>query len=283
MKKVVIFLGVCAFVALFGIVAVFFTACKKDAVLKKEIFSGYAQKGPFVAGSSVTIMELDNNLDQTGKTYHTIVIDDLGRFEEKNIELVSNFVELKVGGRCFNEFCGCTMEATTLYALVDISDRNSANVNVLTHLEKPRVEYLVKQGMSFTEAKQQAQREVLAIFGFTPPQNSSEDLNVIDDGMLLAISCIFAIIPYYGLMDMTELMAKISEDIKTDGKLDNTNLGTKLISAAYGICYNNKDLTSLNKFRMNIETRYAGLTVPDFESYIQAFSDSNLYSRIDVH
>jgi hypothetical protein len=286
MKKVVNFLGVCAIVALCGMVAILFTTCKKDAAVKKEIFSGYAQKGPFVVGSSVTIVELDANLDQTGKTYFTTISDNLGSFEQKNIELVSNYVELKADGSYFNETTGAVFAITTLYALVDISDVNSANVNVLTHLEKPRVEYLIKQGKSFADAKQQAQKEVLAIFGFTPSNTSSEALALTNDGMLLAISSILAGIPYYGLMDMGELMANIAADIKTDGKLDNTALGTKLISCAYGICANNTSL-SLDRIRENMKSRYAefglNVTIPDFESYIQAFANSNLYPRTEVN
>ena len=38
----------------------------KDSV-KKELFGGYVQKGPFVSGSSVSIQELGLEFDQTGK------------------------------------------------------------------------------------------------------------------------------------------------------------------------------------------------------------------------
>jgi len=257
------------------VVAVFFTACGKDSKLvKKEIFSGYAQKGPFVVGSSVTIVELDVNLDQTGKTYHTIISDDFGSFEQKNIELVSNYVELKVDGFYFHEISGQNTGApTTLYALVDISGVNSANVNVLTNLEKPRVEYLVKQGKSFAEAKQQAQREVLAIFGFSPPQTTSEALNLTNDAMLIAISCI---IQYNGSTgDMIELMANIAADIKTDGILKNTTLKTKLINQAVFLTTNWIDDTFLQRIRDHLESKYPNVTIPDFESYVQTFIAAN--------
>ena len=279
MKKVVIFLGVCAFVALFGIVAVFFTACKKDAVLKKEVFSGYAQKGPFIIGSSVTIMELDNNLDQTGKTYHTTISDKFGGFEEKNIELISNYVELKAEGQCYSETDNSYgVNVITLYALVDVTDVSSANVNVLTHLEKPRVEYLVKQGMSFAEAKQQAQQEVLAIFGLTPSQTASEEMNVMNDAMLLAISCIVES-TYYGSVPVMELMANISADVKTNGILDNNDLGKRLIKNAIELTSTdryNDGLTMLSRIREGFKIHF-DVTAPDFESYIQAFLDSGLY------
>ena len=54
----------------------------------------------------------------------------------------------------------------TLFALADISDTGSVNVTVPSHLEKDRVIYLMQEeAKSFATAKQQAQREVLAIFG----------------------------------------------------------------------------------------------------------------------
>jgi len=273
------------FLCCLAIIAVCFTACKKDEKtpqVKKEVFSGYAQKGPFAAGSSVTIMELDANLDQTGKTYFTTITDNSGSFEQKNIELASQYVQLKVDGNYFNEVAGGVLSTPiTLYTLVDIQDVNSANVNIFTHLEKPRVEYLVKQqSMSFADAKRQGQREVLAIFGFEPQEMPSEVLDLTHDGMLLAISSILVAVPYFGT-DMTELMANISEDIKTDGKLNNTVLGKKLINCAYSICTDYDMFYSLDKIRKNMEKRYAELglnvTIPDFESYIQAFANSNLY------
>jgi hypothetical protein len=261
-----------------AVVIFILAACNKDENLqvKKEIFTGYAQKGPFVNGSSVTIAELDKQLDQTGKTYLTTISDNSGSFEKKNIELISNYVELKVDGYYFNEVAGKTSTGTlTLNALADVSSANSANVNVLTHLEKPRVEYLVKQGMNFSLAKQQAQAEVLAIFGFAPSTTSFETMNLTDDAALLAVSCIMQ--SYLSTGDMMELMANISADIKTDGKLDNMVLGSKLINNAFAVSI------MLSEIRDNLTNKYAQLginiAIPDFESYIESFLNSNLYPQ----
>jgi len=261
-----------------AVIVVLFTACKKDdnsSSVKKEAFNGYAQKGPFVNGSSITISELTASLDQTGKIYQTIIANNSGGFEQKNLELVSRYVELKSDGFYFNEISGqISVAPMTLYALADIEDINSVNVNVLTHLEKPRVEYLVKQErMSFAEAKKQAQQEVLAIFGFEPQAMRSEELDLTVDAQLLAVSCILQ----GGLStgDIMELMANINADIKEDGKLDNTDLGTKLRKNAVSIIF------SFSTIRDNLTKKYTELGVsvdiPDFESYIQAFVSSDLY------
>ena len=60
-----------------------------NKTVKKEIFTGYVQKGPFINGSTLTISELDENLNQTGRSYTTTIADNSGRFEQKQIELVS--------------------------------------------------------------------------------------------------------------------------------------------------------------------------------------------------
>lgn len=260
------------------VITFLFMACVPEPVketVKKEIFSGYAQKGPFVIGSSVTILELDEHLNQTGKTYFTTISNNLGSFEQKNIELVSNYVELKADGYYFNEVSGELTGPITLYALVDIADINSANVNVLTHLEKPRVEYLVKKGMNFADAKEQAQQEILAIFDFKPTQTSSEILNLTDDAMLIAISCIFQ--GNLSTGDMMALMASISADIKTDGILNDMTLRQKLIANAYSILF------SMDKIRNHMETKYAELgnyaIIPNFESYLLSFLESKPYSQ----
>jgi len=161
---------------------------------------------------------------------------------------------------------------------VDIANANSANVNVLTHLEKPRVEYLIKQGKSFAEAKQQAQREIFAIFGFSPSQTPSEALNLTSNAMLIAISCILQ--NHTTTSEMAELMANISAGIKTNGTL-NATLKTKLVNQAIALTIVdvNDNRTSLWRVRNNMETKYAemgiNVTIPDFESYVLAFIDAN--------
>ena len=259
-----------------------FFSCQKDIdtdlevpeklVISKAVFSGYAQKGPFINGSSVTILELDENLDQTGKTYFTTISDNQGSFEKKNIELISNYASLKADGYYFNEVSGKTSTGQiTLYALVDVEDVNSANVNVLTHLERARVEYLVQEeSLGFAEAKKQAQKEVMDIFGFSIKEPSTfELLDLTNDAALLAISCILQ-----GLLstsEMAEFMANIITDIRTDGVLDNPDLKTKLIDNAI--------LAPLSSVRDNMTVKYAELgmdvVIPDFENYVTAFIGDN--------
>jgi len=39
---------------------------------------GYAQKGPFINGSSVTVYDLQSNLSPTGKSFNAQIIDNKG-------------------------------------------------------------------------------------------------------------------------------------------------------------------------------------------------------------
>ena len=155
---------------------VFMISCKKENVnnpietqpVQKEKISGFVQKGPFISGTSISINELKNDLSQTGKTFNTQILDNKGSFEMNNIELVSNYVSLRADGFYFNEILGERSNSQiTLYALSDISDKITMNVNILSHLEKTRVEYLISQGIEFQEAKKQAQTDILDIFKFS--------------------------------------------------------------------------------------------------------------------
>ena len=248
--------------------------------IKKEVFSGYVQKGPFINGTSVSIAELTTSLDQTGRTYSTTVTGNSGGFEQKQIELVSNFVQLKADGYYFNEVSGESSSGQlTLYALTDISDINSANVNVLTHLEKSRVEYLIQEeGLTFSVAKKQAQKEVLSIFNLElPTDTTSESLNISvagdDNAILLAVSCILQ--GFSSTAEMTELMANIISDIKTDGTLDDASIGSVLIDNAI--------LMDLEAVRQHLTEKYTelGLTnvvVPDFETQISTFLTTSTFT-----
>ncbi|MFY9161422.1 MAG: hypothetical protein WAN96_02850, partial [Paludibacteraceae bacterium] len=45
----------------------------------------------------------------------------------------------------------------TLNAIADLQDAATLNVNILSHLEKPRITYLMSLGNDFASAKTQAQ------------------------------------------------------------------------------------------------------------------------------
>ena len=262
-----------------------FSSCQKDdsqGVITKEKLSGYVQKGPFLNGTSVSISELNTDLSQTGKSFSSQIKDNQGTFELTNVQLSSPFIELIANGFYFNEVTGLvSISQLTLHALADVTNTSTLNVNVLSTLEKGRVENLVAGGLSFAEAKKKAMNEILAIFSLSKSDiQSSEMLDINksgdDNAILLAISAILQ--GFRSEAELSELLANLSADISTDGKLDSETLGTALISHA-------KFLNSA-KIRENLEKRYKeiGTTaqVPAFEKYIAQFVEKSTFKAVNL-
>jgi hypothetical protein len=260
------------------VVVFLFSTCSRgdepEPVIRKESISGVVQKGPFINGTGIMINELDRHLSQTGKTFNTQTTDNQGSFELLSVELVSDYISIRADGFYYNEILGKQSTAQiTLYALSDISDKSTVNVNILSHLEKPRIEYLVSRGSGFSEAKIQAQAEVLNIFGFSlAGAQSSELLDITragdNNGILLAASLIL-----HGSLnegELTELLANISNDLKENGILDNTDLSLQL--------KNHSLYLDPSSIRNNLNQRYSGTGVeaeiPNFEKYLENFIDN---------
>jgi hypothetical protein len=253
-------------------------SCEKEkdneSNLTLEKIDGFVQKGPYLNGTAVTISELTSDLIPTGKNFTSQILDNRGTFEIKNVNLTSQYVELKANGFYFNEVNNSNSSAQlTLFALSDLSNKSSLNVNVLSNLEKNRVDYLVSKGISFYEAKNQAQGEILAIFGISEEGVSeSEELDITktgdDNAILLAVSVILQ--GYLSVSDLSELLANISTDIREDGILNSQSLSSTLI--------NNAKTIKLETIRTNLESRYEELgldiTIPDFEKFVTQFIDS---------
>ena len=276
MKKFYSFLSTIIFV----ILVTALTNCTKESDTSQTTIQnvlGYAQKGPFINGSSVTAYDLKSDLSPTGKSFNMQITDNKGSFQLNNVSLSSNYVSLRADGFYFNEVLGQQSVAQiTLYTLSDISGKSDININILTHLEKPRVEYLMKNGKSFADSKIQAQKEILAIFNIEKSNiKTSENLNISetgdDNGILLAISSILQ--SYRSESEMSELLSNISKDIQEDGILNSDTLGSALINQAVAL-----DTVAI---KSNLSKRYsdigATVSIPDFGKYISNFITKTKY------
>jgi len=270
MKKIIGFLPIIIVLSMI----LLFTDCKKDTSNSSNTIQnviGYAQKGPFINGSSVTVYDLQSNLSPTGKSFNAQIIDNKGTFKLSDIALSSNYISLRADGFYFNEISGQQSAAQiTLYALSDVAGKSDININLLTHLEISRVEYLIKNGKSFSDSKAQAQKEILAIFNIQKNDiKTSESLNIAesgdDNGILLAISSILQ--GFRSESELTELLSNISQDISTDGILSSDTLGSALINHAVYL-----DTVSIKN---NLAQRYTAIgsqsNIPDFGKYIANF------------
>jgi hypothetical protein len=232
--------------------------------------SGKVQKGPYVQGTEITVRELDSSMIPTGNTFTGTIDDNTGSFGIKGT-LTNKMVELSADGYYFNEVSGALSTGKlTLSALSDLTDSSSVNVNLMTHLEKKRVEYLLDNSkLTFSAAKTQVQTEILKIFNIenvTLGNSETLDISKSGDGnaVLLAISAILQSDKTDA--ELTELLSNINTDIRPDGTLDSTITKAALVTAMEYV----KPLQST--IRSNIEARYNALgmsvSIPSFETYL---------------
>jgi hypothetical protein len=259
---------------------ILFNSCNNEeetSIISKELVSGVLQKGPFINGSSISMFELSESLSPTGKTFNSQTTDDKGTFEFRDITLESSLAKIKADGYYFNEITGRNSASQlTLYSLADVTDISTINVNILTHLECQRVEYLVNNGSSYQEAKEKAEAEILKIFSLNKNDiKPFESLNITNSGddnaILLAVSLIVQ--GFRSDADLSALLAEIISDINNDGILNKQELGTMLI--------NDAKFLDLSRIRSNMETRFSttdnSAVIPDFEKYVALFIESTNY------
>ena len=265
-------------------VALLLTACAGDdvaggasgdagvvAVTDREV-AGVSQKGPFVTGSAVTVQELDGiTLKQTGKSFKGTIKSDKGDFAIKDINLQSQYAILEASGYYRDEISGKKSSGTvTLRALTDLSNRKTVNINLLTHLEYERVMYLVtEKKKSIAEAKEQAEKEILASFGIDGDFAESEDLNIFESGdgnaALLAVSVLMQ--SDVDVAGLTERMGEFSIALAEGGSWDDADTKTAIADWACDV-----DLKgTLANIRRNVENWKYADSVPAFEKYVTNF------------
>lgn len=223
---------------LLALLVLLFVACSKSndtaggstedsgiIAITDKVVAGVAQKGPFIKGSSVVIKELDGRtFSQTGRQISTKVINDKGEYTLSNVSLASQYALVEVNGYYRNEVTGAMSAGPiTLSAITDLSNRDSVNVNVLTHVEGDRILKLVQDGAKYADAKKQAEEEIRRVFDVSEPVSDFEDLNAFgsnkEDGVLLSLSIMLQGDLSEG--ELIERLADISIDVETDGVWSN--------------------------------------------------------------
>ena len=250
-------------------------APESDVTINKNVLTGKVQKGPFVEGTDVIIFSLDDLFSQTGVVFKTSIVDKHGAFEKRDMNLSSQFVELVATGYYYNEVKGELSSAPlSLSAIADISSSDNVNVNILTTLERERILYLIANGSNFQDAKKQAHREVLAVFGMSPSQvGDAVGLELEGDARLLVISAIVQ-----GLRttaEVTQLLANIASDIREDGSLDNMATASVLKNNSMGL-----DAETLVQNMESYDLDYT-YSQNDVESLLQEFISNTSYTQTE--
>ena len=191
----------------------------------KMVVSGYVQKGQFAAGSQVTIFGLDDDLMANGDSWPSNIKDASGSFAV-SVAKGAAYMEIRAQGYYFDELSGETSDGImTLEAIVDqTSDR--VNVNLLTHLVRPRIKKLIAAGSTYSQARTQAERELVTTLGYSALDVSFDQLDITrsreGDALLLALACALQCDRTTG--EMVTLINALSLDFEEDGTLEESNL-----------------------------------------------------------
>ena len=252
-----------------------------QAVPQINILSGAVFKGSFLEGSLLNFYELDSNLYQTGRSYNATIEDNFGNYTLQAVGLENSIFRVIGDGFYWNEVLNENSDSRiTLTGICKIDSNELVNVNVLTHLERPRFEYLYSQkGYSFDSAKREAVTDVLGVFGFKNTGiTRAEKVGVTgvgnDSKILLAISTLIQ--GFRSESEVTQLFNNIAEDIKTDGILSDSTIGNDLATHLYYM----DTATMLSNFKTRYTTKYASDTINTLDmSFIKRFQDSTSYTK----
>ena len=258
----------------------------EKVAISLDSLAGYSQKGPFLKGSTVYLYELSDGrtLKQTNGNFTSEIKNDDGRYKFTSRNLVSQYALLVADGKYYNEVTGRpTNTAIKLQAYTNMLSRKSANVNLLTHLEKDRVFYLVTQEKKTVRAaKKQAQAEILEAFHIDASKfkMESEDLDVFGktdaDAALLAISILLQ--RDSSETELSVLLTDMADDLAEDGSWDNA--AKKVEIADWAATMDSSVSTSSSKlalFRGNVSGwGLVAETFPILKSLFASFGAKNL-------
>ena len=261
---------------------------------------GTAEKGPFRYGTSVKIVELDSmqRLGDSKRSHRTCITAGSGNYSFDSVDLASPYLRIEANGYFQNELTGGISSRTvTLKAIVDVTNRDTVNVNMLTHMEAERVLKLVENSgnnQPIRSVKAQALKEILSSFeinlggssggnsggnfgwGFGGQQQTTtttdgrfaEDISLFDgDEYSAALLAVSIMMQRKGSgSEMLQYASGIAERIKGNGNWDDNNAKADLAdwlmvldtSGAYGT------------IRSNIASWNRG-EVPDFEKHLRNF------------
>lgn len=245
---------------------------------------GFAQVGPFLSGSSVTMYGLDSALDVLPTKFVGKVEGDSGRYSVAKVSLDNQFAKVEAQG-FFNNFVSGKKTSgtkTKINAIVDLSDAKTSmkNVNVLSHLEYARAKYLVlNNDFNVPAAKSRAFKELMRIFGkgYSGSALSDEAISKMSatdislgDSTQAGAALIASAVMINGSLSMSKFASRLSEvadDFATDGAWNDS-----VIRASVADFLNSRDsLDAFADIRKNLKALNVSAKVPDFESVLRAF------------
>ncbi|HWB77951.1 MAG TPA: hypothetical protein VG755_23465 [Nannocystaceae bacterium] len=136
---------------------------------------GSAEKGPLVTGASVLAARLDASGMATGETYLGAIVSDAGEFDIGDVP--AGVYRLEATGFHFDEVRAHPSEAPiTLRAIVELGDDAGAiHINSITEVTHRRVLDLIAEGVSPSDAIDQAEAELVAMLPLGSPGTSVDE------------------------------------------------------------------------------------------------------------
>lgn len=228
--------------------------------------SGVAEFGPLKAGSTVKLSFLDDgSLDPTGKSVSATVTSDLGQYT-LNYTGMPSYGLMEASGSFMNLILGDVTGSVKFNSMIRAIDGELANVNVMTHLEYPRILYLMKESaMSYADAQGKAESEVLRAFymsNFAAPARNIWTLGAGDaDGNLLAMTLLLH--ADYSSAEMQSVIDAIASDLEKDGTWDDAATRAKIADWAYQ--------QKMDELVYYLEFAAPGAPLPPFDQKFRTF------------
>ena len=258
--------------------------------------AGLVEKGTFLHGTSVTVVELDSakRLADSERKHTTCITTSDGSYTFDAFNIVSPYVRVEASGYFKSELTGgLSADLITLRNVTDLTERDSVNVNILTHIDAVVTSLLVEQsGYNSTvrSVKELSLKRILYSFGvvisgfnddlFNQSQGGfgfgstqtvskiSDEINLFDDDEFgKALVAISIMMQRNGSgQEMLQYVGKIAEEIARNGRWVDGNSRADLADWLMALDVNG----DFEKIRKNIAGWKQG-DVPDFESLLRKF------------
>jgi N-acetylneuraminic acid mutarotase len=253
------------------------------------LVEGAVQKGPFIVGSTVLVNLLDDRGRSTTSTLLAEIEDSIGSFSFETDQ--RGAVQIVATGYYFNELTGQISDGVlALKALYEVGDdsRQTAHVNILTHLINDRVLELIADGEpSLNEAIEQAEDELVAALLDAlpiPDLNEFTALSVYDsvasqgntlgNAYLLALSTGFyryaenKASEFHTATDaeLTLILNRLADDLADDGHLEPGPFIEEFVTAIRSL---SPEMIAANLRSRSLVDYPQGLGVPDISVFLR--------------
>jgi N-acetylneuraminic acid mutarotase len=250
------------------------------------VVEGAVQKGPFIVGSNVIVNRLDDRGKSTMSTLLAQIRDSVGTFSFQTTE--RGTVQIVATGYYFSELTGQISNGVlSLRSLYEVRDdaRQTAHVNILTHLINDRVLQLISTGqMTLKAAIEKAEDElVAALADALPIQNLNEfshlslyngfGSNDIGNAYLLALSTGFYMYAETKSKEfntatdaeLTLVLNQLSTDFADDGRLQPGPFIREFVTAIRSL---SPVTIAANLRSRSLVDHPQGLDVPDISRFL---------------